>query len=284
MPNWNHNIITLTAKTEEAKKQLHTFIDKHVIVLKEKDFWRDSNLDLDSESIIPIPEGIHKLTNMAAILQTEDGIKDNPNYDAEAERKQREQCLKDYGYDDWYAFRVHVWGSKWGFCHTCFNNDYGEPIESKEDLHKELDDKGEIEITTDCAWSPATGLMQKICELYPDIEFRCEWGEEQVTEYYGILTYDKENGWQEKYKKEIDVDEAYNMLDRLGLVNSEEDDGYFPNHTTGLVDYDERLNADSEEYLTEDQREGIVFGDVSDDTALDEKNMITPEQNLLTKE
>jgi hypothetical protein len=74
------------------------------------------------------------------------------------------------------------------------------------------------------------------------------------------------------------------MLDRLGLLNSEEDDGYFPNHSTGLVDYDERLNADSEEYLTEDQREGIIFGDVSDDSSLDEKNMITPEQNLLTKE
>jgi len=50
------------------------------------------------------------------------------------------------------------------------------------------------------------------------------------------------------------------------------------------VDYDERLNADSEEYLTEDQRDGIVFGDVSDYSSLDEKNMITPEQNLLTKE
>ena len=284
MPNWNNNIITLTAKTDEAKKQLHTFIDKHVIVLKERNGWTDSNLELDSESIIPIPEGIHKLTNMAAILQTEDGIKDNPNYDEEAERKQREQCIKDYGYDDWFAFCVHVWGSKWGFCHTCFHNDYGEPIESKEDLHSNLDSTGEIEFTTDCAWSPADGLMKKICELYPDIEFKCEWGEEQVTEYYGIYTYDKENGWQEKYKKEIDVDEAYNMLDRLGLVNSEEDDGYFPNHTTGLVDYDERLNADSEEYLTEDQREGIVFGDVSDDSSLDEKNMIVPEQNLLTKE
>lgn len=261
MPNWNNNLITLKARTEEAKKQLHTFIDKHVIVLKEKNFWNDSPLDLDSESIIPIPEGIQKLNNMAAILQTKDGFKDNPTYDAEAEKKQREQNLKDYGYEDWWSFCVNVWGSKWGFCHTSFNSEYGEPIGSKEDLHKELDEHGEIEISTDCAWSPATGLMQKICELYPNIEFRCEWGEEQVTEYYGIFTYDYGNGWQEKYKSEIDVDEAYNMLDRLGLVNSEEDDGYFPNHNTGLVDYDERLNADSEEYLTEDQREGIVFGD-----------------------
>jgi hypothetical protein len=37
MPNWNNNIITLKAKNEEAKKQLHTFIDKHVIELEKKD-------------------------------------------------------------------------------------------------------------------------------------------------------------------------------------------------------------------------------------------------------
>ena len=40
MPNWSNTIITLKARTDEAKKQLHTFIDKHVIVLKEKDIWR----------------------------------------------------------------------------------------------------------------------------------------------------------------------------------------------------------------------------------------------------
>lgn len=252
MPNWNKNLITLTAKTEEAKKQLHTFIDKHIIVVRERN-WNDSILEIDNDSIIPRPEGIVKLMGM--------GKDTNDNYDEEAERKQREQNLKDYGYEDWYDFCIKEWGSKWGFCHTAFHNNYGELIETKADLQNNLELNGEIDIQTDCAWGPAVGLMKKICELYPDIEFRCEWGEEQVTEYYGTYTYDKENGWEEKYKSELDVDEAYNMLDRLGLLNADEDDGYFPNHNTGLVDYDERLNADSEEYLTEDQREGIIFGD-----------------------
>lgn len=219
MPNWNNNLITLTAKTDEAKKQLHTFIDKHVIVLDKRN-WNDSLLDLDNDSIIPKPDGV-----------------------------------------DWYEFSLKEWGSKWGFCHTAFNNNYGEVIETKDDLHSNLESTGEIVIKTDCAWGPAVGLMKKICELYPDIEFRCEWGEEQVTEYYGVFTYDKANGWKDIYKERMNVDEAYNMLDRLGLLNADEDDGYFPNHKTGLVDYDERLNADSEEYLTEDQRVGIVFGE-----------------------
>ena len=259
MPNWNTNLITLTAKTDEAKKQLHTFIDKHVIVLNNRN-WSESLLDIDNDSIIPKPDGIVKLMEMGQILQGYNEFKTNPTYDEEADKKQRAQNLKDYGYEDWYDFCNNVWGSKWGFCHTAFLNDYGEVIDTKDDLHSNLESTGEIYIKTDCAWSPAQGLMKKICELYPDIEFRCEWGEEQVTEYYGILTYDYKKGCEEKYKSEIDVDEAYNMLDRLGLLNADEDDGYFPNHNTGLVDYDERLDADSETYIPEDQRDGIIFG------------------------
>lgn len=218
MPNWNNNLITLTAKTDEAKKQLHTFIDKHVIVLDNRN-WHDSILDIDNNSIIPKPDGV-----------------------------------------DWYEFCLNEWGSKWGFCHTVFYNTDGRIIDTKDDLHSNLASTAEIYIKTDCAWGPATGLMKKICELYPDIEFRCEWGEEQVTEYYGVFTYDKENGWEEIYKEQMNVDDAYNMLARLDLLFADEDDGYFPNHNTGLVDYDERLNAESDEYLPEDKRGGIIFG------------------------
>ena len=260
MPNWNNNIISLIAKNDDAKKQIHTFIDKHIVVNKTAN-WNDSFLEVDGNTLIPMPEGIVKLMDMGKIIQG-DGFKTNPTYDAEAEKKQREYNLKEYGHEDWYSFCCNEWGSKWGFCHTVFNNpdDY-KVVNTKEELHNLLDLNDYIEFKTDCAWSPAVGLMKKICELYPDIDFLCEWGEEQVTEYYGTFTYNKEKGWKETYKEQMNVDEAYEMLDRLGLLCTEEDDGYFPNHNTNLVDYDERLNADSEEYLTEDQRVGITFGE-----------------------
>lgn len=258
MPNWINNLITLSARNDEAKKQIHTFIDKHVILLNERN-WNASLLEIDNDSIIPKPEGIVKLMGMGQNLQG-NGFKTNPNYSEEEYRKQKAYNLKEYGHEHWYSFCCVEWGSKWGFVHTAFNNVYAEPIESKEELHKELDDKGEIWLKTDCALCPAVGLMKKICELYPDIDFLCEWAEEQVTEYYGTFTYNKENGWEATYKGQMNVDEAYDMLDRLGLLCTEEDDGFFPNHNTGLVDYDERLDADSDKYLTEDQRDGIVFG------------------------
>ena len=63
MPNWNKNLITLTAKTDEAKKQLHTFIVKHVIVLEKRN-WNESLFDIVNDSIIPMPDGIVKLMEM----------------------------------------------------------------------------------------------------------------------------------------------------------------------------------------------------------------------------
>lgn len=168
MPNWNNNLITLTAKTDEAKKQLHTFIDKQIIVLDKRN-WNESLLDIDNDSIIPKPDGIVKLMGMAEIIQGDNEFKTNPNYDKEAEQKQREQNRKDYGYEDWYDFCNNVWGSKWGFCHTAFFNDYGEVIDTKDDLHSNLESTGEIDIKTDCAWSPAQGLMKRFVNFIPKL-------------------------------------------------------------------------------------------------------------------
>lgn len=172
MPNWNSNLITLTAKTDEAKKQLHDFISKHVIVSAERNYWSDSLLEIDNESIIPKPEGIVKLMGMGQMLQDNGfDFKMNPNYDKEAEDKQRKQNLKDYGYEDWYSFCCDVWGSKWGFCHTAFKNNTGETIESKDDLHANLELTGKIDIKPDCAWSPAEGLMKRFVNFIPTLSF-----------------------------------------------------------------------------------------------------------------
>jgi len=260
MPNWNYNLITLTAKNDEAKKQIHTFIDQHIIK-RSKPNWNDSLFEIDNKSIIPMPEGIVKLDSMCAILQGEDGsIKPNPNYDEKAEKAQRESNLREYGYEDWYSFCIDKWGSKWGFCHSVFFKEYGEIAETLDEIHAHLDKNGYIEFKSECAWSTATGLLEEICNRYPDIEMRDEWGEEQVTEYYGVFEYTKEKGFTVIHKSEMNLDEAYDMLGRLNLVNIDADDGYFINREKGIIDYDERLDEGSDEYIPEDKREGIVFG------------------------
>lgn len=249
MPNWAYSLNTLTAKTDAAKQQLHSFIKNH---LRKKDTpnYRGCSIEVDSNSIIPIPDGIEKLKKMGNFIQNDDGsLTENANYDEHAEEAQRKANIEQYGYEDWYAFCVAEWGTKWGLCNTTFYNDFDEEINTLEEITETLDEKGYIKFKADTAWSPALGLLQKICELYPDIELRCEWGEEQVTEYYGILTYNKTDGGREYGRKDINVGEAYDMLDRLGLVNKDDDDGYYPNYESGLVEYDSHRDKNSDEYI-----------------------------------
>lgn len=249
MPNWAYSLNTLTAKTDAAKQQLHSFIKNH-LTQKDTPNYRGCRIEVDSRSIIPIPDGIAKLQKMGQFIQNDDGsLTENANYDEKAEEAQRKANIEQYGYEDWYAFCVAEWGTKWGLCNTTFYNDFDEEINTLEEITETLDENGYIKFKADTAWSPALGLLQKICELYPDIELRCEWGEEQVTEYYGILTYNKTDGGREYGRKDINVGEAYDMLDRLGLVNKDDDDGYYPNYESGLVEYDSHRDKNSDEYI-----------------------------------
>lgn len=249
MPNYAYSLIKLTANNDAAKQQLHEFIKKHLVFSKARSFM-GSNIEVDSKSIIPLPDGIAKLEKMGELLFHDDGsFEKNPNYDKNAFDAQRKANIEQYGYEDWYGFCIDKWGSKWGLCNTTFYNDFGEEINSIEEITETLDENGYIKFKAATAWSPALGLLQKICELYPDIELRCEWGEEQVTEYYGLLTYNKTDGGREYGRTDIEVGEAYDMLDRLGLVNKDDDDGYYPNYESGLVEYDSHRDKDSEDYV-----------------------------------
>lgn len=249
MPNYAYSLIKLTAKNDAAKQQLHEFIKKHLIN-NDTPNYRGCNIEVNSKSIIPLPDGIAKLEKMGELLFHDDGsFEQNPNYDKNAYEAQRKANIEQYGYEDWYAFCIAEWGSKWGLCNTIFYNDFDEDINTLEEITETLDKKGFIYFKSATAWSPAIGLLQKICELYPDIEMRCEWGEEQVTEYYGLLTYNKTDGGREYGRTDMEVGEAYNMLDRLGLVNKDVDDGYYPNYESGLVEYDSHRDKDSEDYI-----------------------------------
>ena len=76
-----------------------------------------------------------------------------------------EQALKnrtEYGFDDWYDWRIANWGCKW---------DIGEDVQviSLEETA--------IHIGFDTPWSPPVGVMQKLCERFPDIELSLSYAE-----------------------------------------------------------------------------------------------------------
>lgn len=231
MPNHVYNLITLKAKTDEAKRQLHTFIDKNVVS-------DGCNMGIDNQSIIPLPDGITRLKGMSAIIQMEDGTYyKNPDYSIDAEKEQEQKNLNEYGYRGWYDFCCNEWGSKWGFYDCTFYAGVFR-CENKDELHSGLAAEGNIVIRCNTAWTPADGLLHKICDMYPDIEMYCAWADENVTESYGEFIYDSEQGFTQVSMNDMDVRYAYDMLVQLGLISGDGTDGYFINEN-GVIIYDE---------------------------------------------
>lgn len=62
----------------------------------------------------------------------------------------------------WYDWCIHNWGTKWGFCHTS---------EAK------WLSKTKILYSFDTAWSPPTGLLLHISEMYPEFTFKLKYWE-----------------------------------------------------------------------------------------------------------
>lgn len=120
--------------------------------------------------------------------------------------KQYYDNLKEYGYRDWYDWRLDNWGCKW--------NSYELNI---------IEDKGIISFET--PWSPPKGIFQKLIELYPNMEMNLIFLDEGYL-YAGELSYSKDSGL-----KEIDYKE---------IANSEEDyNQIIENHIKSLDDIDE---------------------------------------------
>jgi hypothetical protein len=70
---------------------------------------------------------------------------------------------------DWYEWNNENWGSKWG----------AYDIETDEVDINEDDDFGLIRYTFTSAWAPPEGLIERIANIHPDLEFGLsysEWG------------------------------------------------------------------------------------------------------------
>jgi len=75
---------------------------------------------------------------------------------------------------DWYDWNIKHWGTKW----SAYDIDnYIEPEQEGDYLSYSFF----------TAWSPPTGWLQKVSELYPDLTFEME-SEESGMDYYGKLT------------------------------------------------------------------------------------------------
>ena len=118
------------------------------------------------------------------------GDKDDEN--AKRQHRQYMAHLKhQYGYDNWYDWRVRNWGTKWDVT----------------DYYCSVKDATEFVCTFSTAWAPPVNWMQYVSKLYPKLVFRISYIEEGM-QFCGVS--DAING---------------QLTDTAGEIHHEDEDG-----------------------------------------------------------
>jgi hypothetical protein len=197
MPNYCSNDLLIQGnkeQIEQLKNQLITLDDMGYEQIK-------------FENVFPTPEA---LVNVTCPPRAEGG-------ETEEEFELRQKTNKElYGATDWYNWRVQNWGTKWDSCGTHISN-YSD---------------NELSICFDTAWSPPIGVLQKMGELYPELEITCYYMEEGMgfcgmffthdgmsSDEEGEILYRDEEGRELEYDSELGW---YRYADTNEIVDEDE--------------------------------------------------------------
>ena len=152
MPNWCYNRINVygDSDTVDQVKEIHDIFENH------KDPFNQ---------IFPIPD-FKTIPNEKGELPILEQIK-NPDGSILCETYNFPDGKND---DRWYHWCIANWGTKW--------DAYELDIEY-------LDDE-QLELTFSTAWSPPEGIVEKLKEKYPELNFSCFYDEPgmEVAGYY----------------------------------------------------------------------------------------------------
>ena len=130
MPNWCNNTIQITA-------------DKATIKRIEQSLNSENDDAGFLDVLYPMPAGL------------KDTVNGSENAKPEFQKKQSEQLIEKYGFDNWYDWRVEHWGTKWNV-NECYDT-------------VSVSNNGEsIEFGFDTAWSPPTGAYHNFLSENPD--------------------------------------------------------------------------------------------------------------------
>lgn len=205
MPNWCSNRLTVTGDKESLQKF------KELSLVKAE---QGSDLNFTMEGLYPTPKA---LLNMTSPVMWRGELHDTEGQ--EAFEKYNEELISQYGYNDWYGWRVNNWGTKWDAAETY--------IADNED---EL-----LSIDYDTAWAPNTAWTQYVAKLFPTLTFSLIF-EEPGMNFCGIYEVTNEDedlmegeleyvcpdtGRQVTYDTDI---EKYRYVDTDEIAGDEDED------------------------------------------------------------
>lgn len=200
MPNHCANTLTIVGKPDlNVREALANYISA-------SEDGIDRNLDCNK--IVPMPEGIAKTGEMSTFSAISGSYAEGEEARAAYEKEMqtlKADNLARHGFEDWYAWRVHHWGTKWG----CYDGEVTERF---------------ARFTT--AWSPPIPAVQALARL-TGLTLRLDYIEEGE-DYVGTYTAhpDYEGLWNSE------ADECYSpvsgapeeMKEYWGVVEQEEEE------------------------------------------------------------
>lgn len=105
------------------------------------------------------------------------------------------ECIKEYGYHDWYYWRCANWGCKWNAYDT------------------EIYDDDQISFLT--AWSPPEPYIKKLSETYPDKRFHLMYCDEFIGNFAGEQVYLNGEVIEERYAEGLDHPDMGYLLHKM---------------------------------------------------------------------
>jgi hypothetical protein len=177
MPNHVTNRLRINATPEQV-----TEVREAIKGVWEKE--PDRPRPFDFGKLIPMPEALNVTSGSeSTVAQWEAGYKDHrgraayepPAHIIERANENRElvdkikENIRVHGYPTWYEWAIAKWGTKW--------NAY---------------DQAEIEpnfITFDTAWSCPLPVLEALAARFPEVEFVCEFADEDIGSNQGTLTF-----------------------------------------------------------------------------------------------
>ena len=190
MPNWCDNTLAVTG----TKWELDRF----------EEYVESDSECFAFESILPMPDDLHKTTSPAHIVSAEEYDSIDPKEWAEMcnpenpfKSKPITQEVSDrykelYGANNWYDWCWDHWGTKWGAI---------DPVVYEEG-HKQSE-RLIYEFRT--AWSPPKGIISELSKQFYNLEFVLHWEEEggQAGEIRAITGgIVKDISWEREYDEE----------------------------------------------------------------------------------
>ena len=175
MPNWCENTLEIYSEDTEKMKEFYDFFggrDKFVDnfcfnniktlpqeldgsrspsnIVSQEDY--DRYTQLEKKHNIKDTQDVNRLVEDGTITEEERDLlwKEGITQEMSDMRK------SEYGYDNWYAWQVNHWGTKWDITGDVGIND--------------IDDET-CSLVFQTAWSPPEPIVHKLQEMFPDLTF-----------------------------------------------------------------------------------------------------------------